>query len=173
MDALFPPGSSEELNAAAQVPLPKSRSRSPSPSSLRGLVTMMATLLLRVSNIETSFAAAASTPPPAASKAPAAFTPEPIDTNVYEAYPFPPGTPAPPLDKLDGEVPSKVSAWLSTARAWITCYTRLPLSSPACVNYIGTFFLAGRAAQWWQACCAAAANTPLAFSGGFSTFSVL
>ena len=175
-----PPGSPEEVAAAAQVPLPESRSRSRSPSpTIRSVMAMLTSMILRTSVLEgtvaAQLAASAASTYPAASKPeppppPPPATAEPID-DAYGSYPFPPGTPAPPLDKLDGETPSKVAAWLHTARTWLTCYTRISLSTPASVNYIGTFFLVGRAAQWWQACCAAAANTPLAFSGGFSCFS--
>ena len=174
------PGSQEAVAAAAQVPLPESRSRSPSPSTIRGMMAMLATLIARTSAIETTIAAqqsaasATSAPQPAPALPPPSATPpfaEPIDYNIYGLHRFPPGTPIPPLDKLDGEAPSKVLAWLHTAHAWLNFCSPFPISSPACVNYIGTFFLVGRAAQWWQACCAAAAGTPLAFSGGFTCFS--
>ena len=181
------PGSQEHVDAAAQVPLPpspSSRSRSPSPT-LRGLFSLLNTLIIRTSILETTIAAqqsAASTSATAepASKLESASKPEsapepeppcpPPPAEPFGLYRFPPGTPIPPLAPLDGETPSKVLAWLHTAQAWLNFCSPFPTSTPACVNYIGTFFLTGRAAQWWQACCAAAINTPLALSGGFSSF---
>lgn len=184
------PGSQEHVDAAARVPLPPSpasRSRSPSPT-LRGIMTMLSTLIIRTSVLETTIAAQQSAAPTSATAEPAskpepASQPEPTSNPELPSstppsataepvglHRFPPGTPIPPLAPLDGETPSKVLAWLHTAQAWLNFCSPFPTSTPACVNYIGTFFLTGRAALWWQACCAAAINTPLALSGGFSSF---